>query len=354
LYTSQYAAASDPANAIGDFGINVDTLSSLTPMTDYEGLSINVGAAANGGFNTAGSPVGAIPNGVFSGIGSSGVPNRQSLFSSVFPNSNYTAGNTSPQRVDITFAKDSQSQEDWELERAALLPSDVRIEAVLYAEDNSFFVIPGPWFNSDGGDTIDKFINSNAANLAADPSRNHPYIGTNNTSGAIDPSFPFYGQPIDMKITIDGSVIENVTADISDQQAWMTKWGWIPRFQGNPNAVTINGTAYGPFISPHSQQFSANGMTLPPVAVDLALPTIAPNSLNNSTDLANFKKLPGVGLNIIYDNMLGSASIGKGTTFVDHYVRLDQYGRPLPAIPNLPVSSDLLYSGQASDNSLVQ
>src|SRR5690606_36193288 len=35
---------------------------------------------------------------------------------------------------------------DYVLRRAAITPHDIRIEAAIYAENGSFFVIPGRWF----------------------------------------------------------------------------------------------------------------------------------------------------------------------------------------------------------------
>ena len=108
------------------------------------------------------------------------------------------------------------------LQRAAVLPMDVRIEAVLFAQTRSFFVIPGDWFNEDASDTINSY--------AATGSR---------SASSQDERFPFYGQPIDLKITIDGALSEARPADIASQTAWMLKWGWIPQYHGNP--IGLNG-----------------------------------------------------------------------------------------------------------------
>ena len=43
---------------------------------------------------------------------------------------------------------DPTAAQDLNLRRVAILPMDVRIEAVLYAQTGSFFVIPGNWFNN--------------------------------------------------------------------------------------------------------------------------------------------------------------------------------------------------------------
>ena len=47
----------------------------------------------------------------------------------------------------------AQGMQDYYISRAAVLPSDIRIEALIYAQNYSFFVIPGEWFNPDPNDT---------------------------------------------------------------------------------------------------------------------------------------------------------------------------------------------------------
>ena len=55
------------------------------------------------------------------------------------------------------LATSAVADQPFQLERVAILPMDIRIEAVLYAQDKSFFVIPGPWFNSDSGDDLQSY-----------------------------------------------------------------------------------------------------------------------------------------------------------------------------------------------------
>ncbi len=228
--------------------------------------------------------------------------------------------------IAMTFAKDAQSTADYQIAKAAILPSDVRIEAILYAQNNSFFVIPGESFNNDASDTL----------LAAE-SRPRPTTG----AGSTAPFWPFFGQPIDMKITVDGSVIENLPADIGDQSSWMLNWGWIPDYHGT------GGTGGTPELAAHGYQgTSANtrGNTT------IWTPPAGATSLDIRT-----------GLNITYDPNLATAyssttaaGATAGSPGAPGYVRLDPYGRPLPYAPNLPVSPDLLYSGQTTGNSLLQ
>ncbi|MCS7209010.1 MAG: type II secretion system GspH family protein [Fimbriimonadales bacterium] len=101
---------------------------------------------------------------------------------------------------------------------AAVQPLDIRIEAALFAQEGCFFVIPGYWFNTDPKDTRENFRLTGAR-----------------PAGVASPEFPFYGEPLDIKITIVGSIAENFTASLGDQTEWLRKWGWIPRQYGNSN-----------------------------------------------------------------------------------------------------------------------
>jgi hypothetical protein len=221
---------------------------------------------------------------------------------------------------DMTFRVNSiggQPAGAYLLARAASVPGDIRIEASIYAEEGSFYVIPGEWFNPNPNDTrlnyltkYQEFLNDgmNSANAytAAD--------GFRTASFGAFPEAPFYGEPIDERVTIYGSVNENVTPPMSQQAEWLKKWGWIPIQEGSPNpaiAITI----------PASHQANAiNGF--------------APN------------------LSIVYDPVLAT---GRSEGFApnngvgnDPYLRTDNYGRPLAPMPRLPVSPALAYIGEQS------
>lgn len=101
---------------------------------------------------------------------------------------------------------------------ATIQPLDIKIQAAMFAQNGSFFVIPGYWFNTDPSDT--------RAALAARGSR--PIT-------VASPDFPFYGDPLGIKITLEGAIAENVTASLEDQSEWMRHWGWFPRTYGNSN-----------------------------------------------------------------------------------------------------------------------
>lgn len=223
----------------------------------------------------------------------------------------------------------ANTSQDVALERVAVLPMDIRIEAVLYAQTGSFFVIPGDWFNTNESDNLSTYLSSfgptNSDGTLVSPDGTRPDL-----SGAAPGSpafisgsrFPMYGQPIDLKITIDGSVSEAHPADIAAQTAWMQHWGWIPQYHGS---LVVSSQGYGGT----------------PTTAETAGHTLAGQ--------------PAIGLQIIYDPQAGypySPSLSAGAAA--YYLRSDAYGRPLPFTPKLPVSTGLLYSGQSGEAPLLQ
>jgi hypothetical protein len=274
LYVSQGTAAGATEPALGHAGL-FDT-ESVAPLTFTNSTAI---------------PTGQLPQGTYARTVTSLSSIAANSLSNTFA---FTPG--VPFTLSMGWSNATQNAPGWLLERAAILPADVEIQAMLYAENNSFFVIPGNWFNSDTGDTIDKVANRTTA---------VPFT---------DARFPFYGQPVDLQITIDGSVAENVPANVSDQAAWMEKWGWIPAYHGSSTETNVHQNAAS---------------------------TTSPSE--------------GIGLNITYDSHVGfpyDAASGSGGGYT--YTRFDPFGRPLPTTPALPVSPDLLYSGDNSAQSLLQ
>ncbi len=223
----------------------------------------------------------------------------------------------------------ASTAQDVALERVAVLPMDIRIEAVLYAQTGSFFVIPGDWFNTNENDNITTFLSSfvptNPSGTLVSPEGMRPDI-----SGAAPGSpaftslsrFPMYGQPVDLKITIDGSVSEAHPADIAAQTAWMQHWGWIPQYHGS---LVTSSQAGGASTGTETAGHTLSGQ-------------------------------PAIGLQIIYDPQAGYPydPAPTGTNLTPYYLRSDAFGRPLPFTPKLPVSTGLLYSGQSGEAPLLQ
>ncbi len=215
--------------------------------------------------------------------------------------------------------RNTGAAQDLELERVAVLPMDIRIEAVLYAQTGSFFVIPGPWFNSSPSDTLDVFA----------PTVTPTAMNGTRTFGS-DPHFPFYGQPIDMKIIISGAVSEAQPVDVAAQTAWMLKWGWIPQYHGY-----------------HSQGAVGSGPPLEP----------AGHLLTDSSTMPKPGGKPAIGLQIIYNPQAGypyHPADPMKPMDTSYYLRSDAYGRPLPFSPKLPVSAALLFAGESSEPPLLQ
>lgn len=192
------------------------------------------------------------------------------------------------------------SSNDYMIARAGLLPHDVRIEATMYAEEGSFFVIPGPWFNPNPNDTRDAYLVDAATNgaAAADATRKDSFGAGSAT--------PFYGEPIDVRVRIIGSVSENMPPPMSVQAEWLKKWGWIP------------------------MQLGATGRKIPTQHL-------------GPTGSSTLPYVPN--LTITYDPVLAT---GLTNGFTGSVVRKDDLGRALPPLPRLPVSPSLAYFGQVN------
>ncbi len=216
----------------------------------------------------------------------------------IFNNAGYTVYNAPGVYNSVSFQLNQSMMQtsgllNYYISRAAVMPADIRIEALLYAQNGSFFVIPGTWFNPDPNDTRDNY-------LAQSPPRYRP-VGVND-------EWPFYGEPIDVRVIIYGAVSENLPASTGDSMDWMSKWGWIPGEHGSAGIYTDE---YRYPIHPE-----------------------------NASDGAR------KGLTLIYDPILSNPML----TPIDSNIRplrKDEYGRPLPVTPKLPVSTQLLYTGES-------
>ena len=261
------------------------------------------------------------------------------------------------------------SSSDYLLGGAMVAPLDIRIEAVLYAQEKSFFVIPGYSINQDPTDT-------RAAYLARLQDETSKGIGRLSEFSKLRPSyspydtpldryykdvFPFYGEPMDIRVTIHGAISENYTASMGDQAEWMRRWGYIPAQFGSSEATTVNGT------------------TLPVVqAPDDHLRVTDPAGYSPGTDRtqdyrAPFESNPGGGqfpitrgLRFTYDpalampyhlptdaNLRGdnnNSRITRALRYIDRGTNVTNGPRIiqiLPPIPRLPVCPGLLYFGDA-------
>jgi hypothetical protein len=213
----------------------------------------------------------------------------------------------------------SVSANDTLIGRAAIAPNDVKIEASIFAEQGSFFVIPGNWFNPNPNDLHTTYaqrvaeLQASPNNLTLDQARAQANRIRLESFGAA-PSVPFYGEPLDVRVNIVGSVAENLPPPISVQSEWIRKWGWIPR------------------------RIGATQVGIPWQHV----PASTPNDASNYLASRNF--VPN--LVIQYDPVLATGRLNTPNLNLAVPIRKDEIGRPLPPMPRLPVSPRLAYFGE--------
>jgi len=187
---------------------------------------------------------------------------------------------------------------DYLLARAALVPNDIRIDAAIFAEEGSFFVIPGNWFNPNPNDTRDNYASFGASGAERQLARLESF--------GAGPSTPFYGEPIDVRVQIYGAVSENMPPPIGQQAEGLKKWGWIP----------------------YSTADTGHSVAGAHVPAGWGRTDLVPN------------------MTITYDPMLGTGRAGG--SIANPLVRTDAYGRALPPLPRLPVSPVLAYFGEVN------
>jgi hypothetical protein len=86
---------------------------------------------------------------------------------------------------------------------------DVEIDAAMFAEHGSWFIIPGTW-----------------------PTEPEPLGGDPDYDTSAPPD-PLPGEPMDVSITVRGAISENRTAPLADATDWVAKWrgsdeSWLP------------------------------------------------------------------------------------------------------------------------------
>ena len=219
----------------------------------------------------------------------------------------------------------TQASGNYMLARSAAVPMDVRIEASIFAEEGSFFVIPGDWFNTNPNDRRDVFEQRVAALGGTAAARNQAAQERLENFGTV-PYAPFYAEPADIKINILGSIAENMAPPIAQQAEWQKKWGWIPTKQaGVFNGVT-GASRFIPFshvsewtkANPAARPFTENLI----VSYDPMLATGRADGFSTNTPL-NDPVNPAI----------------RTTT-------LNGVTHQLPPMPRLPVSPTLAFFGE--------
>ncbi|MFI5384863.1 MAG: hypothetical protein ACHQ50_01975 [Fimbriimonadales bacterium] len=211
---------------------------------------------------------------------------------------------------------------DYVVARAAVVPHDIRIEATIFAEEGSFFVIPGPWFNPNPDDRRDTYPLLGATQAERDLARLENYGSTPNT--------PFYGEPLDVKISIFGSVNENMPPPISQQAEWLKKWGWIPRYHGASGELIPQQHTSGIDVTPGG----ANKMFVPNITITYD-PALATDRNIGFVGAAG----PGIDFNTVIRYQSLNVANGGPPVYV-YYA--------LPPLPRMPVSPTLAYFGEVN------
>jgi hypothetical protein len=101
-------------------------------------------------------------------------------------------------------------------------PLPVRIQAVSYAQNGSWFVIPPPWFNESTADLRDQFAQGDTATGRAAGLR---ALGT---FPQDTEDFPFFREPLNMQILVEGAVSENMSVPGETRARWVQRL-WLDR-----------------------------------------------------------------------------------------------------------------------------
>lgn len=250
------------------------------------------------------------------------------------------------------------AEQDYLFGGAVVTPLDIRIEALIYAQERSFFVIPGYGFNPDPNDTMQNFMATGIRpSYTADERRIVQQGGAHTAEMMHKDLFPFYGQPLDVRITVCGAVTQNYTAGPGDQAAWLSRWGYIPTEYGNSkltipddhvavhSAVVNNGNLdvnygyaqdrtgdYRTYLQ--KQQKITQGLRFeydPALGLPYNRPTSVPVYDSSDTRTAAALRTLASG----YSLTLYGANVNA------------TFKQTLPAIPKLPVCPGLLYFGDA-------
>ncbi len=269
------------------------------------------------------------------------------------------------------------SLQSYLLGAVAVAPLDIRIEAGLYAQDKSFFIIPGYSFNPDKNDTRAHFIASSSSPLAGDGNR-ASYSPTDSTTGLNNDRdaknrFPYADEPLDIRITLCGAIAENYTASVGAQAAWLQKWGYVPATFGSSATPIpddhLNARAPGP---------QTTGVELPLGYVPGTTVKDYRSTLESTTNVNDFLLTraltfeydPALAMPYFHSTDTGLTTQSTNPLIDNHRIRLARalrcinrtvtYGdvtspqtwtfrQTLPPMPRLPLGPDLIYSGATTD-----
>jgi hypothetical protein len=122
----------------------------------------------------------------------------------------------------------------WWLAGASLIPwhepLDIEVEATIYAENGSWFVVPMPWANDNPLDRRELFMSGDPTSSRAPGTRAY------GTFPADSDDYPFYREPLNMGVTVRGSITEGTTAEGTSKAQWIKRMtmGFIDPQTGKP------------------------------------------------------------------------------------------------------------------------
>ena len=209
---------------------------------------------------------------------------------------------------------------------------DIRIEAVIYAQNGSFFIIPGRPFNDDPSDTRELALSRAAAlGMAAGTMLRQP--------GYAD-AYPFYSDPIDCRITIQGAISENRPSNISDQSAWMQLWGYIPEVYGSTGKNPPNPANEQTVPTAHIKVAEVSGAA---AAGDIRLQGEKDARITRGIV---YKYDPALNTPYLFYNPANQA-FRTDDAYYDqtNLAGIKNAGRVLPPVPRLPVCPGYIYYG---------
>jgi len=242
--------------------------------------------------------------------------------------------------VDTSYTYGSSGSSSYRFGHAAISPMDARIEAVMYAQNGRFFIIPGLPVNPNASDSRDADI-QRARNDSGMPA------GALHRLDGSDALYPLAGEPQDCRITVIGAISENRTATAAEQSEWMKLWGWVPQTYGSTGHDTrnINGTANE---IPKSHLF-VNDNVGP--SVDMRFDAERNAALGDP----NVKVGISRGIRFIYDPALAMPYVNytpTGRSFRYDLANFDptnpqfDSNRTLPPLPRLPVCPGFVFNGE--------
>ena len=242
-------------------------------------------------------------------------------------------------------------------------PLDVRVEALLYAQEKSFFIIPGYAFNPDPNDSLQNFRATGIRPSYTGQERSIVQQGGTATADMIHKNaFPFHKQPLDVRITICGAVAQNYTASSGDQAAWLANWGYIPEQYGGTDLNVPDDHLMGHDSSVNNANWVVNYNYAEDRTGDyrtyLQKFRMGPQKNLNITHGLRYIYDPALAMPYLRPNSMNTyASAATRSASALRYIRrpniTDVNGnvvlpgviQTMPAMPRLPVCPGLLYYG---------